>query len=90
MPWSYETSVVTRGGKDYWRTWFIDECEQHGMFGLTEKHLPLVMTDGQGFQAYREGTEIYLEDAPYFKKNKDTSPCLWTLCGNSITSSSTR
>jgi len=70
MTWSYEASVVTRGGKDYWRTWFIEECDQHGMFGLTEKHLPLVITDGPGFQSYREGTEIYLEDAPYFKKSK--------------------
>lgn len=70
MPWSYDASVVTRGGKDYWRTWFIDECERHGLFGLTEKHLPLVMTDGPGFHAYREGTEIYLDDAPYFKKTK--------------------
>jgi len=70
MTWSYEASVVTRGGCDYWRTWFLEECEKYGKFGLTEKHLPLVTTDGHGFHSYDVGTEIYLEDAPYFKKTK--------------------
>ncbi|MCJ7600764.1 MAG: hypothetical protein MUO63_04575 [Desulfobulbaceae bacterium] len=70
MAWSDEASVVSRGGRDYWRTWFLEECEKHGMFGLTEKHLSLATADGQGFQSYREGTEICLEDAPYFRKTK--------------------
>ncbi len=70
MTWSYEASVVTRNGRDYWRTWFLEECEKYGMFGLTEKHLPLVTTDGYGFHSYGEGTEIYLEDAPFFRKTK--------------------
>lgn len=70
MAWSYEASVVTRCGCDYWRTWFLEECESNGLFGLTARHLPLVITDGYGFRSYAKGTEIYLEDAPYFKKTK--------------------
>ncbi len=70
MSWRDEASVVTREGKDYWRTWFLEECEQHQIFGLTKKHLPLVLSDGFGFRSYREGTKIYLDDAPYFNKTK--------------------
>jgi hypothetical protein len=71
MPWKNEASVVTQKGKDYWRTWFLDECEESELFGLNEKHLPLVTKNIPGIQvAYKEGTEIYLEDAPYFNKVK--------------------
>jgi len=71
MPWKNEASVVTRKGIDYWRTWFIEECEESELFGLNEKHLPLVTKDIPGLQkAYREGTEIFLEDAPFFKTTK--------------------
>ncbi len=34
------------------------------MFGLTEKHINLIK-GGNLFKPYREGTEIYLEDAPF-------------------------
>lgn len=67
MSWNTEVSVVSRRGKDYWRTWFIEECEQHQLFGLTQKHIPLITS---GFAPYKEGTEIYLEDAPYYHRTK--------------------
>lgn len=66
MPFPSEASVINHNGHDYWRTWFFDECESSGLFGITEKHLPLLkahVTQG----GYRLGTEIFLEDAPYFK-----------------------
>lgn len=71
MSWKQEASVITQKGKDYWRTWFLDECEENQLVGLNEKHLPLVVKDIPGIQkAYREGAEIYLEGAPYFNKTK--------------------
>ncbi len=70
MPWPYEASVINLAGIDYWRTWFIEECEFAGLFGINEKHLPLIKASGPGFSAYRVGTEIFLEDAPYFKASK--------------------
>jgi hypothetical protein len=70
MTWPYEASVIHRAGKDYWRTWFLEECESVGLFGINEKHLPLLKTSGLGFSAYRVGTEVFLEDAPYFKASE--------------------
>lgn len=70
MPWPYEASVINRAGRDYWRTWFLEECESAGLFGVNEKYLPLLKASGPGFSAYRVGTEIFLEDAPYFKATK--------------------
>jgi hypothetical protein len=70
MPWPYEASVIHRAGRDYWRTWFLEECESSGLFGINEKHLPLLTSSGTGFSAYRVGTEVFLEDAPYFKATK--------------------
>lgn len=70
MTWPYEASVVHRNGHDYWRTWFIEECESAQLFGLTEKHLALVTVTGVGCPAYEAGTEIFLEDAPYFRASK--------------------
>jgi hypothetical protein len=67
MAWGSGPSVVNRGGRDYWRTWFIDECELSGMFGLTVGHLPLVRLKGDGVVPYHVGTLLYLEDAPYFQ-----------------------
>ncbi len=63
----FEPSVVHQGGYDYWRTWFIDECEASQLFGLTKRHLGLVTLDGAGLLSYRVGTKLYLEDAPYFR-----------------------
>jgi hypothetical protein len=67
MPWGYEASVIHRGGHDYRRTWFLEECEAHNLFGINEKHLPLLTHSGPGFEAYRPGTKVFLEDAPYFR-----------------------
>jgi hypothetical protein len=66
MPFPYEASVIHHNGHDYWRTWFFEECEKAGLFGITEKHLPLLKAPiSKG--GYQIGTEIFLEDAPYFK-----------------------
>lgn len=69
MPFPSEATVIHHNGHDYWRTWFFEECEKEGLFGITEKHLPLLTAHiSQG--GYRIGTEILLEDAPYFKASK--------------------
>jgi hypothetical protein len=47
--------------RDCWRTWFIDECEEAGLFGINEKHLDVLRRT-----PYRVGTRIYLDDAPVF------------------------
>lgn len=68
MPFPYEASVIHHNGHDYWRTWFFEECEVSGLFGVTEKHLPLLRAHvSKG--GYQIGTEIFLEDAPYFKSS---------------------
>ena len=59
-----QVSVISRGGRDYWRTWFIQECEETCLFGFAEKHLRLLKTD------YQQGKKVYLEDAPYFHNCK--------------------
>lgn len=66
MPWSRDPSVVHRRGHDYWRTWFIDECEQAKLFGVTGKHVDLLSLSGKGVVPYRPGTHLFLEDAPWF------------------------
>jgi hypothetical protein len=60
-------SVIVNEGKDYWRTWFIEECERNRVFGLTRQHLPLIIVQGC---EYSVGREIFLEDAPYFKQTQ--------------------
>lgn len=66
MPSDYGQSVVHRHGSDYWRTWFLFECQREGTFGLTKGHLPLVCRSGIDVIPYHIGTRLYLEDAPYF------------------------
>jgi hypothetical protein len=66
MPFPYEASVIHHNGHDYWRTWFFEECEKSGLFGVTEKHLPLLKAPSS-LGGYQIGTEVFLEDAPYFK-----------------------
>jgi len=73
----YEASVIHRAGRDYWQTWFLEECESASLFGINEKHLPLIRVSGTGFSAYGIGTQIYLEDAPYFKATGKTH----RICG---------
>jgi hypothetical protein len=70
MPWPYEASVVHRQGCDYWRTCFLEECEKSQLFGITEKHLDLIRLSGPDCPAYRVGTRLFLEDAPYFRASK--------------------
>ena len=60
------SSVVHHSGHDYWRTWFIDECEEAGLFGAMQKHLGLIRLAGPGVRPYQVGTQVYLEDAPWF------------------------
>lgn len=69
MPWSDEVSVVHHEHHDYWRTWFIDECETNELFGIGEKHRPLIEAS-PSLGGYVVGTEIFLEDAPYFKHTR--------------------
>lgn len=66
MPWSKEASIIQHGKFDYWRTWFIEECDRSGLFGVNEKHLDLVTHPKLG---YDKGAMIFLEDAPYFGAN---------------------
>jgi hypothetical protein len=74
MAWGLGPSINRYGGRDSgddcWRTWFIEECEESNMFGLTHKHLPLVRLASRGVVPYHVGTRLYLEDAPYFHKSK--------------------
>ena len=69
MPFPYEASVIHHNGHDYWRTWFFEECEKSGLFGITEKHLPLLKAPSS-LGGYQIGTEVFLEDAPYFKASR--------------------
>ena len=56
-------AVFKYKGIDCWRTWFINECEQSELFGVTLGHLNHVKT-------YRAGSLIYLEDAPWFSRGR--------------------
>ena len=67
MP-SDKARVVHHAGHDYWRTWFLEECEAHHLFGINEKHLPLLTN--AGFKSYRPGTRVFLDDAPYFRATR--------------------
>jgi hypothetical protein len=58
--------VVQFRKRDCWRTWFFEECESSGLFGVNQKHLGLIRLTGIGIIPYHVGTEIYLEDAPVF------------------------
>lgn len=72
MPNASEPSVVHWKGCDYWRTWFLVECEATQLFGVTQKHLGLITIRGIGVEPYHIGTQIFLEDAPYFYRGKRT------------------
>jgi hypothetical protein len=63
--------VVQYRAHDCWQTWFFEECESSGLFGINEKHLGLVSLAGKGVQPYRLGTEVYLEDAPVFPASSE-------------------
>lgn len=50
-------------GSHCWETWFIDECDQAGLFGVTKQYLEFI-TD-EGHTPYDANTQIFLEDVPY-------------------------
>ena len=77
MWWNFETSVVNHNGSDYWRTWFLEECEKSLLFGITERHLELIIKDGRNYKSYCQDTRIFLEDAPFFtnSENKNHRIC---------------
>ena len=58
-------SVYQYNNQDCWRTWFLEECEAAGLYGVTIGHLKYI----KGVP-YQSGTIIYLEDAPYFHEHK--------------------
>lgn len=58
-------SVYQFNNRDCWRTWFLEECEAVGLYGVTIGHLKYL----KGVP-YQSGTIIYLEDAPYFHEHK--------------------
>jgi hypothetical protein len=68
MPFGLGPSVIYWNGCCYWRTWFIEECEREELFGATQGHLGILTLSTGGNQPYQEGTLLYIEDAPYFKK----------------------
>lgn len=70
MPFGLGPSVVFFNGCCYWRTWFFEECEKTELFGATQGHLGIMTSTANGNQPYREGTLLYVEDAPYFNKTK--------------------
>lgn len=63
--------VIQLRNHDCWRTWFFDECEDAGLFGLNQKHLGLIRLSGKGVAPYRVGTELFLEDAPVFPASEN-------------------
>ncbi len=71
MSWTLGPSINMFEGQDCWRTWFFLECEEHMLFGVTEKHLPLITKPCVGFEPYKSGTKLLLEDAPYYHEVKD-------------------
>jgi hypothetical protein len=65
MPNGADQSVYEYQGVDCWRTWFIEECEQSKLFGVTTIHRGRV-------ELYRVGTHIFLEDAPWYSLGGQT------------------
>ena len=65
------TEVIRFCDHDCWRTWFFEECEASGLFGINEKHCGLIRLSGKGVVPYQVGTEVYLEDAPVFPASEE-------------------
>ena len=49
----------------FWRTWFLEECEENMLFGVPKWPIRQLSNDAEGFKVFSSGTEFYLEDAPY-------------------------
>jgi hypothetical protein len=56
--------VVQFQNRDCWRTWFFEECEANGLFGINEIHIKIITNS---ISPYLVGTELYLEDAPVLR-----------------------
>lgn len=65
MPNGADRAIYEYQGFDCWRTWFIEECEQSKLFGVTVGYLGRV-------ECYRVGTRIFLEDAPWYSLGGQT------------------
>ena len=65
------TEVIQFRKRDCWRTWFFEECEESGLFGVNEKHCGLIRLSGKGVVPYHVGTAVYLEDAPVFPASEE-------------------
>src|SRR5436190_18280548 len=65
MPREYGPAVYQYDKKDCWRTWYLEECEKTGLYGITKEQLNYIKA-----VPYQPGTMIYLEDAPYFIEHK--------------------
>lgn len=63
------TEVILFRGYDCWRTWFFEECETSGLFGVNEKHCALIRNNAKSVGPYKVGREVYLEDAPVIQKS---------------------
>jgi len=59
--------VYNMDGSDYWSTWYWDECDRHGVFGVTIRQIKRITGSLGERPAYDVGTRIYFEDAPFFR-----------------------
>ena len=71
MPNSAGPSVIHMNGFDYWRTWFIQECDKSKFFGVTQINLTHLTSNRDGRLPYHVGTHIFLIDEPYFRATKN-------------------
>ncbi len=74
----FEPSVIRHDGYDYWRTWFFNECDDASLLGITPLQLPWITGTAPGASVYRRGTELFLEDAPWFPHSGNT---IHRVCG---------
>ena len=65
MSREFGPSVYQHDNKDCWRTWFLEECEETRLYGITIGYLKYIKA-----VPYQSGTIIYLEDVPYFHEHK--------------------
>ncbi len=68
-------SVVRNNGVDYWFTWFIEECEQSNLFGITYDNLGRLTSTVDDRTPYCVGTHIFLVDVPYFRATGNHRIC---------------
>lgn len=60
--------VIHHEGMDYWRTWFLEECETNKLFGVVSFGT-IVEGDGEGEgQPNMSGQDVtYVSDPGYFR-----------------------